>query len=132
MDEIRRARRENWSNFLQDASGDNLWTVIRYTRMRGSRLIPDIKDTNGRMAVTNDEKARVFLDISFPGALQETQAQQDEEEEEEYQIEEEEEEAVRWIQENSHVIELAIKRQKNNKAPGMDQMGAPVLKLLWS
>ena len=46
VDEIRRARREHWSKFLQDASGDNLWTVIRYTRTTGCRLIPDVKDTN--------------------------------------------------------------------------------------
>ena len=132
VDEIRRARREYWTNFLQDASGDNLWTVIRYTRTRGSRLIPDIKDTDGNLATTNCKKARVFLDISFPGALQTAVAQQDKEEEEEDQIAETKEEAVTWIQENSQAIESAIKRQRNNKAPGMNQMGAPVLRLLWS
>ena len=132
VEEIKRARREHWTNFLQDASGDNLWTVIRYTRTRGSRLIPDIRDMDGNIATTNNEKARVFLDISFPGGQLAAPAAQEEEEEGEDQMSETEEEAVRWIQENSQVIESAIKKQRNNKAPGIDQMGAPILRILWS
>ena len=69
-DQIRGARKECWSNFLERATGDNLWTVIRYTRGQRTIALPTLRTPDGSTAECADEKATVLASISFPGAEQ--------------------------------------------------------------
>lgn len=136
VDAIRKARREHWTNFLQDASRDNLWTAIRYTKPGRSGLITDIIQPDQSVASTSREKAMAFISISFLGERQQPTTDLDDCTDSELEEEEEDitpdQTAVQWIEDNDQIIEQTIKAQKSNKAPGVDRMGAPVIRLLWS
>ena len=93
-------------------------------------LIPDITQPDGSIASTSREKATAFMDISFPGEWQILEEAPMSEEESDDQ--EQEGEAVKWIEDSPQAIERAIRAQKSQKAPGVDRMGAPVLRLMWS
>ena len=67
-DQIRKARRECWNNFLERATGDDLWTVIRYTRGRRITTLPTLVTPSGDIAESEFEKAAALASISFPGA----------------------------------------------------------------
>ena len=61
---IRRAKKNCWDNFLENASGEDVWTAVRYTnpKLDGSAK-PLI---NGkRTAVTRDDKEQVILATAF-------------------------------------------------------------------
>ena len=79
--------------------------------------------------MTNQDKAEVSMRIFFPGE-QPFVSEQD------LMLEEREEEdrggSTRSLEESDQAIEEAIKSQRDRKAPGIDGMGAPVLRLLWN
>ena len=64
---IRKAKKDHWEAFLGAAQGEDLWTVIRYTRkgMTGGALL-SLVGPDGSVAGTGWEKARVLADVSFP------------------------------------------------------------------
>lgn len=62
---IRRARRECWERFLEEADGNDIWAVPRYTRPQRSAAVPTISH-RGVIAEDNSAKARILMDISFP------------------------------------------------------------------
>ena len=66
--QIREAKKECWSNFLGRATGDDLWTVIRYTRGRRTNVIPTLIRPDGSIAEEAHQKATALADIAFPGA----------------------------------------------------------------
>ena len=55
---IRKARKEHWEAFLGAAHGEDLWTVIRYTRGRGhGGSLPVLSGPDGATAETSAQKA---------------------------------------------------------------------------
>ena len=121
-DQIRKARKECWSGFLERATGDDLWTVIRYTRQRRTTELPTLVTPSGDTAESESEKAAALASISFPGP-------------EGYHGDDglpgEQGEAVSVLEADDSWISRATKGQRARSAPGMDGMGAPVLQLLW-
>ena len=62
---IRRAKKECWSKFLENASGDDMWTAVKYSSPR--------RDDSARplisgdlTAVTREDKERMILMAAFP------------------------------------------------------------------
>ena len=63
--EIRKAKRKTWEEFLHKADGNNVWSVITYTKPQRGTSVPTITH-NGATASTLEEKADMLLGISFP------------------------------------------------------------------
>jgi len=62
---IRKAKADNWISFLEQASGKDIFQILRYTRPRRTQLTPAIKNGD-QLATTFEEKCRVFHDTIFP------------------------------------------------------------------
>ena len=98
-----------------------MWTVVRYTRPRRSCNIPTLRTPDGGLAETNHDKAAELAKISFsrledyengkgsPGTGGESMA---------------------LLENDDSFVDRAINGQKNKKAPGIDGLGAPILKLM--
>ena len=114
---IRRAKKNCWDNFLENASGEDVWTAVRYTnpKLDGSAK-PLI---NGkRTAVTRDDKEQVILATAFPdlppdNGIKAPQGGA----------------AHRAV--NRALVGSILAGCSNQSAPGEDRMGAEVVKLLW-
>ena len=73
-DEILSAKRQHWSDYLEDMSANEIWNANRYLRDPvgdgGSPRIPTLKveDADGSVREVNDgqEKAHAFTNIFFP------------------------------------------------------------------
>ena len=120
---IRRARKEHWEAFLGESSGEDLWTVIRYTRGRRSGgILPALSGPDGTTAETSTQKARILADISFPPPAL-------------YQGDEgepgEDRGAHEQVRNNPEMVRRALFSQRSRKAPGPDRLGAPILRLLY-
>ena len=63
--EIRRVKRKTWEEFLHKADGNNVWSVMTYTRPQRGTSVPTISH-EGNTADTNEEKAQMLMGISFP------------------------------------------------------------------
>lgn len=63
--EIRRAKRRMWEEFLHKADGNNVWSIMTYTKPQRGTTVPTISH-NGITATTLDEKASMLINISFP------------------------------------------------------------------
>ena len=63
--EIRKARRECWENFLNEANGEDVWAITRYIGLGRSTVVPTITH-RGVTADTHEDKAEMLMDISFP------------------------------------------------------------------
>jgi ribonuclease HI len=62
---IRKARRECWERFLNEASGEDVWAISRYITPKGAIAIPTI--THGsRVAADHGDKVDMLTEISFP------------------------------------------------------------------
>ena len=85
------------------------------------RTIPTLTTPEGNTAKSNNEKATALAGISFPGS-------------ESYQGSEgvpgQRGEAMTLLEEDDSFVERAINSQRARKAPGIDGIGAPVIKLM--
>jgi len=69
-----RAKRKHWTDYLEGATADDVWTANRYVKNPvgdgGNPRIPTLKlvdpDGRGREINTNDDKAKAFSDAFFP------------------------------------------------------------------
>jgi len=113
---IRRAK-NCWDNFLENASGEDVWTAVRYTNPRLDDSAKPL--VNGeRTAVTRDDKEQMILVTAFPEPPSDN--------------------GIKAPQ--AGAAHRAVKRPlvgsilagcSNRSAPGEDRMGAEVVKLLW-
>jgi hypothetical protein len=68
-EDIRQAKRTTWEEFLHAASGNNVWSVMRYTRPMRETTVPTIRDAAGRVAETHGDKASMLADMAFPAPV---------------------------------------------------------------
>ena len=72
--EIKRAKKRHWDTFLEELSGNDLWTAQRYTTSpvgdSGKARIPMLKVADGvncmKSITTNEEKSLAFSEFFFP------------------------------------------------------------------
>ena len=69
---IRRAKRDCWNKFLQDADGNDVWTATRYTSVRIDKAGQVLVDEDGLQAETLEERQRALLKGHFPPAPKDT------------------------------------------------------------
>ena len=62
---IRTAKRNKWTEFLEKATGDDVWAVMRYTRPPRSSIVPTITH-EGITANSHEAKSEMLVSISFP------------------------------------------------------------------
>ena len=72
--EIKRAKKQHWDAFLEELSGNDLWTAQHFTTSPagdgGKAHIPTLKVPDGvnhmKSITTNEEKSLAFSEIFFP------------------------------------------------------------------
>ena len=65
---IRRAKRRTWEDLLHKADGNNVWSVMTYTKPQRSTAVPTISH-RGATADTHEKKVQMLIDISFPAPI---------------------------------------------------------------
>jgi hypothetical protein len=63
---FRRAKRECWQGFLQEAQGEQVWQALRYTSPRIDSTTEVLKGERGEMAATIAEKEELIVRSAFP------------------------------------------------------------------
>jgi hypothetical protein len=66
---IRKAKRECWQGFLQEAQGEQVWQALRYTSPRMNSTTQALKDEHGETAATIAEKEELIVRSAFPTPL---------------------------------------------------------------
>jgi ribonuclease HI len=118
---IRTAKSESWEKFLESAEGSEVWTVLRYTKPnKGAVVIPELKKDNGEIACTHEEKSQLLAKIAFPSPIFYAG-----------------DEGVvgppgtAFESVTDTLIQECLSTQSSKKAPGLDGLGVPAIKLLW-
>jgi len=70
---IRKAKKDCWNKFLQDAEGNNIWTATRYTSVRIDKAGQVLVDEDGFQAEPHEERQRALLKGHFPPAPGDTE-----------------------------------------------------------
>jgi hypothetical protein len=63
---IRKAKRECWQGFLQEAQGEQVWQALRYTSPRMDSTTQALKGEHGETAATIAEKEELIVRSAFP------------------------------------------------------------------
>ena len=118
--EQRAAQKQSWENFLDNAKGENVWSVAQYTKPSRVTTVPTIQDSRGNVADTHDKKAAMLAKLAFPPPV-------------EYQegAGEPGEPGRAYKQIDWEQVQQAIFAQSQRKAPGPDKMGMPIVRLMW-
>ena len=61
-------KRRTWEEFLHKADGNNVWSVMTYTKPQRGTAVPTISH-EGATANTLEEKSDMLLSISFPAPI---------------------------------------------------------------
>ena len=64
--EQRAAQKQSWEKFLDNAKGENVWSVAQYTKPNRVTTVPTIQDNRGNVADTHDKKAAMLAQLAFP------------------------------------------------------------------
>ena len=132
---IRKKRREHWTRFLGEATGDEVWTVIRYTKPRRALFLPALIRDDGTTAEGSHEKAEALARTSFLGEQSYTEGLRGEDSDDDGRVEDEmrspRDPVMDNLEESDGFTDRAIRTQKARKAAGIGGLGAPVLRLLW-
>jgi hypothetical protein len=126
---VRKAKRRCWQDFLLGTTEEEdhtpldgqkrCWTALRYTSPRALSTTPTVKDNNGEVATTLEQKEALFLASQFPKAqgdsLPEPEIPQSG--------------GVELI--TDQAIQNALFSQSLKKAPGSDRLNFKAIRLLW-
>jgi hypothetical protein len=67
---IKSAKLNHWKEWIEQAKGTDIWTIHRYMKANptdyGCQHIPNLKQTDGSLATTNEEKAKCLASTFFP------------------------------------------------------------------
>jgi hypothetical protein len=118
---IRRAKRRTWQEILQGAEKDDCWKAMRYTNPWSSAHTPPIKDPEGDVATTLEEKEDMLRRQAFPPPLQGTR-----EEEEDNRT------GTACRRTDRERVGKALMGQSTKKAPGPDRLNFKAIRLQWS
>ena len=68
--EIEKAKAEHWKEWINHASGEDIWAIHRYMKANptdyGRQRVPALKKPDGTSATTNDQKAEQLAVTFFP------------------------------------------------------------------
>lgn len=63
---IRQAKQEKWTEFLEEAKGQDIFQVLRYTKPRRNQATPVLLDERQKQHITFEEKCILFRTTMFP------------------------------------------------------------------
>jgi len=117
---IRKAKKDCWNRFLQDAEGNNVWTATRYTSVRIDKAGQVLVDEDGFQAETQEDRRRTLLKGHFPPAPTDTLPYEG---------------AVvggpAYQQVDQRLVGALLGKTASTAAPGNDQISAGILKVFW-
>jgi len=115
---IRKAKRDTWNNYLQEADQENMWKAVRYAALRESGACNALNDELGHTAITITEKEETIVRTASPPLP----------EDDGYQAPSG---GTMHRQVNQQRAGKAIAGITNKNASSEDGMGAEIVKLLW-
>jgi hypothetical protein len=116
----RRQKRECWYGFLESANGEAVWEVLRCTTSRSATSMGAISNERGERAEEDQDKRRMMAEVSFPapnpydGPITPPGRPG---------------KAYKLVTDTT--VRTALFQQSNQKAPGRDSLGMPILKALF-
>ena len=118
--ESRKARTEQWNNFLEGLSGTDIWKVQKYIKPNSGRtIIPQIQKADGTLTETIEEKRDEIWKALLPeidhGPKRFIGIEKDE----------------RWAKLTTEEVEKVISQIPSDKAPGEDGITGRILKAAW-
>ena len=114
---IRKAKKECWNRFLQEAKGGEVWKAAGYTAPRLDRTGQALVDEDGNIAKSQDERETAILKAHFPKGPPGTY-----------------EPAAggrAFERVDAHLIGSLLAKAANTAAPGDDRISADILKVFW-
>jgi hypothetical protein len=116
----RRAKRQCWTSFLESATGDEVWDVLRCTKARDATVMGSIVNERGECAEDDQDKRRMMAEVSFPSPNVYSGPQAPlGPPGKAYQLV------------DHDLVHQALYQQSSKKAPGKDAIGVPVVKALF-
>jgi len=114
---IRKAKKECWNRFLQEAKGGEVWVAASYTAPRLDRTGQALVDKDGNVAQSQDEREAAILKAHFPkgppGTYEPAACGQT------------------FERVDAHLIGSLLAKAANMAAPGDDRIAADILKVFW-
>jgi len=114
---IRKAKKECWNKFLQEAKEREVWTAANYTALRLDRIGQALVDGEGNIAESQEEREAAILKGHFPKGPPGTY----------------EPSAGGRVFErvDVHLVGYLLAKAANTAAPGDDRISADILKVFW-
>ena len=115
--DIRKAKKECWNKFLQEAKGREVWTAGNYTALRLDRTGQALVDEEGNIAESQDEREAVILKGHFPkgppGKYEPSAG------------------GRTFERVDVHLVVSLLAKAANTAVPGDDRISADILKVFW-
>ena len=116
---IRRSRRACWEKFLEEANGDDIWAIPRYTKPQKATAVPTISH-QGAVAEDVSSKANMLVDISFPQPLNYTGDEGHSDQS-----------GTAYQAVNGRLLQRVFQSTSTKKSPGPDGIGPLAIKCLF-
>jgi len=114
---IRKAKRDCWNQFLQEADGNKVWTAVAYTTPRIDKTGQAFIREDGSIAEGHHEPKQVILQVHFPpgpvGVFEPAQGRK----------------AFERV--NTQLVGSLLSAAANTSAPGDDRISAGIVKAFW-
>ena len=115
---IRKAKRDCWNRFLQEADSNKVWTAAAYTTPRIDKTGQALVREDGSIAEGHWEREQAILQAHFPQGPPGS-----------YMPAEDEGQAFRRI--DAQLVGSLLKTAANTSAPGDDRISAEIIKVFW-
>jgi len=114
---IRKAKRDCWNRFLQEADGNKVWTAARYTTPRIDKTGQGLVREDGSIAEGHWECEQAILQVYFPKGPPGQFAPA--------------EGGRAFERVDGQLVGSLLKAAANASAPGDDQISADIVKVFW-
>jgi hypothetical protein len=114
---IRKAKRDCWNKFLQEADGNKIWTAARYISPRIDKAGQMLVGEDGTIADGRREREQVILQAHFPKAPEGVYRPA---------------EGGRAFEKvDAQLVGSLLQAASNSSAPGDDRISAGIVKVFW-
>jgi len=114
---IRKAKRECWNRFLQDAGAKEVWTAAGYTTPRIDKTGQTLVSEDGSIAESQEEREHAIMEAHFPRAPPGSS--------------EPRVGGVAFERVDAHLVGTLLAKAANTSAPGDDRISVDIVKVFW-
>ena len=118
---IRQAKKTCWNNFVQGASGEDIWKAAQYTKPRRVNTMRPLYDEDGTVAYSRIEKEAMIVRTAFPAAPPMDPDF----------IPPKADSGKADLLVNRMLVERLLKKCSNQSAPGPDKLSYTIIKMLF-